>query len=310
MAGPYALVPIIVSDAVLTGSTLVEPASGESVWSAAGTYVEGDQRIRTQTHRVYRCVKAIPTARATLPENDPTYWKDVAPTNARAAFDYLSNVQSKSVTSMSFTLKPGFFDSVALYGLVGYSVRVQVTGGGATVYDKTQILQAQALGLFDYLFGPRRALSKTLFQGIPLFPDAVCTVTVTAGTGAPVAVGRLIIGTLRSIIAGAKWGGVSYGASVELQDFSYQKFDPDFGDYVSLKRGNSINVNMSAQMPTDAADDALILVQSLLSVPCAVIGTDVPGYAGLNTFGVITGDMSYDNFSTATFNLRVKGLVQ
>ena len=40
-----------------------------------------------------------------------------------------------------------------------------------------------------------------------------------------------------------------------------------------------------------------------------LIATDVPGYGGLQGFGLVTGDMVYDNRAVATLNIQLKGLV-
>ena len=51
------ITPITVTAAMIGGATTIaEPAAGETAWVSAGTYALGDLRIRTSTHRVYKCV--------------------------------------------------------------------------------------------------------------------------------------------------------------------------------------------------------------------------------------------------------------
>ena len=56
--GPWVLVPIDVDDAMLSSTTIAEPAATETAWVSGGTYAIGDKRIRTQTHRVYQSATA------------------------------------------------------------------------------------------------------------------------------------------------------------------------------------------------------------------------------------------------------------
>ncbi len=62
-------------------------------------------------------------------------------------------------------------------------------------------------------------------------------------------------------------------------------------------------------MPREEADAVLQSVQNVLDVPVAWIATQATGYAGLTTFGLGSGKMSYDSFGMATLSINVKGLV-
>jgi hypothetical protein len=77
---------------IAAGTTIAEPAAGETLWVSGGTYALGDKRIRVETHRVYEAVQAS-TGRTIAPELDGTYWKDMGPTLRWAPFDQLRLVQ-------------------------------------------------------------------------------------------------------------------------------------------------------------------------------------------------------------------------
>ena len=66
MSGPFFLVPVPITDAMITSSTAAEPGAGETAWNAATTYAVDDEAIRTGTHRVYTAVAA--GVDATAPE--------------------------------------------------------------------------------------------------------------------------------------------------------------------------------------------------------------------------------------------------
>ena len=75
----YVLKPITITAGMIqAGTSIDEPAAGETAWTSVGTYTVGDLRIRSTTHKVYECVQAS-TGRTALPENDPAYWLEKGP---------------------------------------------------------------------------------------------------------------------------------------------------------------------------------------------------------------------------------------
>ena len=62
-------------------------------------------------------------------------------------------------------------------------------------------------------------------------------------------------------------------------------------------------------MPREEADSVLEALQNVLDVPVAWIATQAKGYAGLTTFGIGSGKMTYDSHCIATLSINVKGLV-
>lgn len=105
-----------ITSSVLASSTVAEPSAGEAVWNAATSYAEGNVVIRTTTHRKYEC--QIAGADSTIPENAPTRWLDIGPTNKWAMFDQNRNAQTVATTSMQVELTPCENGS---YGTVGGS---------------------------------------------------------------------------------------------------------------------------------------------------------------------------------------------
>lgn len=92
---------------IAAGTTIAEPAAGETLWVSGGTYALGDKRIRVETHRVYEAVQAS-TGRTIAPELDGTYWKDMGPTLRWAPFDQYINTPATATTTLTYVLKPGF----------------------------------------------------------------------------------------------------------------------------------------------------------------------------------------------------------
>ena len=303
------LVPIPITDAMLSSSTISEPAAGETAWVSAGTYALGDKRIRTTTHRVYECVQAH-TGRSALPEVDSSYWLDVSPTQKWAPFDTLVSTQAAIVTPLTYVLRPGFFNALTCYGLDGATLLISVKDapGGSVIYTQTIDLTVPPLDWYDWGFGRIQALDKTLVSGIIPYPDAELTITITASAAVTVKAGIIAIGDLRDIAGDGDWGGTQYGATAEPVTYSYIKRNDD-GTTKIVRRHAATDLSVNVVLPREYADAAVATVQAVLDVPAAWIATDAIGYAALNVFGLGSGSMQYDSFDIANFSIKVKGLV-
>lgn len=305
------ITPIDITDAMIgAGTTIAEPAAGEQLWSGAGVaYAQSAEVIRPTTHRRYRCAVAHTSAASPVPEADPTRWVDMGPTARWAPFDAYTSTRANATASLTYVLSPGFFNAVALYGLVGsqYALTVRDAPGGAVIYTRTGFLSEDPLGWYEYLFSPLRPINKLVFTGIPIRPTAELTLSITAATGQPVGLGMLVVGDYRPLIGVGEWGGTQHGASAEPVTYSYINTADD-GTTTIVRRHSATNLRARVAMPRDQADNALAMVQEVLDKPVAWIATDRPGYRGLTTFGIGSGLLSYDSFGNATFDLLVKGL--
>lgn len=303
------LVPTKITDAMLTSSTIAEPSAGETEWVSGGTYVLGDPRIRTATHRVYKAL-IDHTGRTVPPENDPTYWDDYGPTNRWAAFDTEVSTASSIVTPLTYVLRPGFFNSIGFYGLNGADISVSVKDapGGSVIYTYAGDLLNLPLDWYDWAFGPIKQRTKLLLSGILPYPDAELTLSITAATGVAVGVGMIAIGDFRSFLDGARWGGAEAGATAEPVNFSLVETNK-FGTTKIIPGRTATDLRISVKMPSDAADYFLESVKDVLSTPCGWVVTEKPGYDGLNTFGLGAGPLRYNGKGHAQWAGYVKGLV-
>lgn len=301
------LTPLTITNAmILAGTSIAEPAAGETAWVSAGTYALGDLRIRTTTHKVYSCVQAH-SGRSQLPETDSAYWLEKSPTNRWSPFDSYTSTPATATTSLTYVLQPGYFNALAMYGLVGTSAAITVKDapGGATIYSNTVSLLEDPLGWWEFLFLPTRQISKLILTDIPIRPTAELTIVIT---GATCAVGMINVGDYKSILGESVWGGTQQGAKAEPVSYSYIKTNAD-GTTTIVRRNAATSMRASVILPRRAADYALQCVQEVLDVPVSWVATDANGYAGLNVFGLGSGSLSYDTFNTATLDISVKGMI-
>lgn len=308
------LVPITITDAMIgAGTTIAEPAAGETAWVSAGNYVLGDRRIRATTHRVYECVQPH-AGRTALPEVDTAYWLDAGPTQRFAPFDTYTSTAATATASITYVLSPGYFNAISLYGLTGAQIVVSVKDvpGGTEIYrypaSGAASLTEPPTGWYDYMFGKRRPIQKLVLSNLPIRPTAELTITVTAATGVAVGIGMINVGDLTPLLGDAEWGGVTGGASAEPTSYSYIKTNDD-GTTTIKRRGKSTNLRATVVIPRQKADAALATVQQVLDVPVSWIATTSQGFDGLNVFGIGSCSMSYDSFGIATLQVNVKGLI-
>lgn len=303
------LVPITITEAMIaSGTTVAEPAAGETLWVSGGTFTLAELCIRSTTHRVYRALQAH-SGRTALPEVDTLFWQDIGPTKRHAPFDKYTTTSATGTTSITYVLRPGFFDAISLYGLTGSAIEITAKDepGGTVHMHYSGGLYAPATGIYELMFTPLQPIEKLVFFGIPISPTAELTITVTAATGDPVGIGMINVGDLRHIIGDAEWGGVEHGVEALPKSYSYIKTYDD-GSVEIKRRGKSTDLRGSVSMPAASATYAMATIQSVLDVPVSIICTTKDGYAWLNVFGLISGSLK-DGSGLVTFSFDAKGFL-
>lgn len=303
------IIPIAITAAMIqAGTSIAEPDTtiGEVAW-ATGTFAVDDERI--SEHGTYVCVQAH-TGRVALPSADPAYWKFKQPSNRWMPFDIYKTTAATAVGSMTYVFQPGFFNALSLYGLVGLEADVTVKDapGGTVMLAYSGDLFEQATGLYELLFTALLPREKLVIKDIPISPTAELTITVSAGVSDPVEIGMINIGDYRPVIGPAEWGGTEYGAGAEMKDFSYIKFFPD-GTAEVRQGGSATDLRGTVVMPASSANYAVSTIRQVLGKPVSCIATDATGYDYLNTFGLISGSATADDFGYAKLSFAVKGFI-
>lgn len=312
MSGPFVLVPITVTGAMISSSTAAEPSASETVWNAATSYTVGQECILTSTHRVY--TNLIAGVNATSPDlalTGPTpRWLDTRPTNKFAAFDGQISTPTTVVTPLTYVLRPGLFNAIAAYGLDGAALTISVKNapGGTVVHTFTNDMTEPPLDHYDYYFGRIKTISKILFQGVTPYADPEVTITITAAAGVTVKAGMIAVGDLRSLLATDGTGGTQYGASAEPVTYSYISTDT-FGNTTIKKRHAATNLDIRIEVPKEDSDSALQTIQDVLDIPAAWIGSDVAYFTGLNNFGLASGRVVYEGPNHSIISIQVKGFI-
>jgi hypothetical protein len=295
--------PITINDSRFISSTVAEPASGETAWVSGTTYAQGNLRIRTQTHRIYK--RLVAGAGTTPPENDPTNWEDFAPTNRWAMFDNEVNTQTSGNSPLTVTIAPGAINSLALIELLGTSVTVTVTdgAGGPTVFTTTVNLEQSSVSdWYQYFFEPFSQKGTLILTGIPPYSTSRVTITVTGSN--PVKCGGFIVGTVYDL------GGTQYGVTAGIRDYSKKETDSATG-VVTLVPGR-FSKRLRAKLQVNSrvvAAQIQTLLTELRATPVVWIGDDTGEFEPLTVFGFYRDfelDVSYPTVSH--YSLDIEGM--
>lgn len=266
----YILKPIDYTFAQVTANTAL-PESDFPAWAAATSYTVGTKVIRATTHRIYQ--NLIAGVDATLPENAPSRWLDVGPTNAYAFMDGYSSTITSKLYNLSFTIAPGQrISSIALINVVGETVFITATNNGAEqIYNKTITMDAtQVATVYDWFFEEFEQKPDHVEVDFPeAYNNPVITVTVAGNS--TVSIGRLALTKAYEI------GEVEYGAGIGIKDYSVTTTDVNNVKTLTKKQ-NSKLMNFRVVLNQSETNRVNKLLRTLSSVPCVFIGVNAEDY--------------------------------
>lgn len=289
---------------VTTGSGLIYTSLTDAnpLWDNATTYADGD--IRRYNYRLYESLQN--TNLNHQPNTSPTWWIDIGPDNIHAAFDRQISTVSTSTTKMTFVLKAGSVDSVALINMTGVTARL-------VMYDPTAGIVAQkiaglsGLDVYDwyqyFFYDPLLTRTQVVFSELPVYPNSYITVEIEALPGEPVAVAQAIFGLIENL------GGTQYGATAGIVDYSIKDTD-SFGNVTFVQR--NFSKRLSAQLFVDnvALNRVQRFLYGLRAVPSVWIGADDPRLEeALVVYGFykdFSTDIAYPSHSLCS--LEIEGL--
>lgn len=261
--------PIDVNDSILTSSTILEPdaTQGEVEWSA-GSYVVGDEVIKSSTHRRYRCAVDTTDDPEVGVNKAPPTWVDIGATNKYRMFDDKNG--SKSIVSSPLTLEltpnqpctaiSGFYISGAT------SIEVTMTDPtDGVVYSEFVEMQDNddIVDYYEWFFYPIIAINEFILFDLPTYPNATIKVEIT-GTG-DIQVGSMPFGTQTAI------GIANYGSGLDLIDMSRKEKD-EFGNYTIVERPSYDIVDFDLKIQTNRSRYINNLIRQYKTKPVVWFG--------------------------------------
>lgn len=307
------LAPISITDTLLTSSTVAEnngTADGGAIaYNAATTYGLAARCISTVTHHIYESAQAANTG------HDPTdinnripattaWWLDKGPTNKYAMFDGVVSTPTVDASPLTVVLKPGFFNAVVGFGFDADTLTITVKDapGGNVIYSDFHTLEnSLPSDWYDYFFAPYKVQRDYIDYGIDQYLNAEITLTF-ARTSGNISIGMLAVGDLRPL------GETQYGAKVKPKTYSYINVDA-FGNNTITHRKSANDLSATAFLAVEDANRVLETITELLDVPCAVIGSTLSQHSGMRVFGLLSGEISYDQPNDCLLTANVQGLI-
>ena len=284
---PYVLVPTTPDDADVTAPVTEDPTSA---W-AAGTFAIGDEVHRPSTHRVYRRLTAGTDGATDYPEDNPTNWQDRRPTQRWAPFSFLTSAKHTATSDITYTLRPGFMNAVAVYGLEGASVSItykDAPGGSLLMPVQTFAIGERPVGFYEWAFGSWVDTTKRVVYDMPLHPDPELTITVTASGSATRAIGKICCGDLTPLLTDPETGATLEGARIKLVDYSYVEREDD-GTLVVEKGRSARDLQMEVVVPEGDFALAFNTLERVLATPACVFGS--LALDALNVMGLLTAEL-------------------
>ncbi|MES2262082.1 MAG: hypothetical protein V4724_26475 [Pseudomonadota bacterium] len=299
------LAPVPITDSILISSTA--PETEYAAWAVGTTYAVGDRRIKA--HRIYESLRASNVGYDPTDTTNQTgltpWWLDVGPTNRYAMFDGEASTQTVIASPLTVVLRPGAFNSLFLAGLDAdhLVVTVKDAPGGNVIYSYDADLEGSApADYYEFFFDRFKPQTDFIAVDIPPYNAMELTLTLSS-ISAPIKCGVLAVGDLRPL-----GGGAEYGATAEPKSFNYIKTD-DFGNTTIKRRKNARDMSASTLIDLADVNTVIATLTELMGVPCVWVGTDIPEYGGLRTFGLGNGKISYDHLTAARLTLTVQGLI-
>lgn len=288
--------PALIGAAQLVSSSV--PENDYPAWDAVTAYAVG-QRV-VYEGKVYESIQAPNTN--VVPTADPLYWMRIGPTNRWAMFDSEISTQTSAAGEIAVVIKPGFVNGLALFGLEGSNIAVEVKDGpdGEVVYSHEQTLDGSIVtDWYQYFFEPIEQMDEVVLTGLPPYTNAHISVRIT---GLAPKCGILAAGNVYQI------GRTQRGASAGITDYSRKDTGPT-GSTTFVKRRYSKRMRAPILIENVSLNKTQRVLASLRATPCVWIGTDSPGYQPLTVFGFYRDfsiDIAYTNHSFC--NLEIEGL--
>lgn len=290
--------PITITAGVLLSSTATEVFAA---YNAATAYALGDRVTLAGTGKLYECIQAPNIGNA--PDTSALWWMLAGPTNRGAMFDDEISTQTAQASPLTAVLKPGYVNSLAMFGLEGAQLDVTVHDGlaGPVVYSRTVSLDGTVIAdWYQYFFEASVQLGEVVLTDLPPYGDAHITVAIT-GPGT-VKCGQLTLGTFYFL------GDTQYGTSAGITDYS-RKDTSALGATTFVRRRFSKRMSASLMLDNAQLNKVQRVLADLRATPCAWIGTDAPSYEPLTLFGFYRDfslDVAYPTTSLCT--LEIEGL--
>lgn len=239
---------------VVTGSGLMYTTVTDpnAVWSSGTTYSIG-QKVRYNNY-VYESLQN--TNLNKQPDTQITWWLKLYPDNMHAALDTTISTISTATTTMTFVVKPGLINAIALLNVDAGVVDVGLTDpvDGNVYYATYGLSGVSVYDWYQYFFyDPILKRTQIVLENIPQYSNGLVTIRLTGTIGEITSVAQAIFGQSEIL------GLTQYGVNAGIVDYSKKETD-EFGTITFVER--AFSKRLSAEVFVDNLE--LNRIQNLL----------------------------------------------
>lgn len=275
-------------------------------WDIGITYGLGE--LVTYKRREYTSAIAgnVGASYGDSPENQPTKWTDIGPSNKYAMLD--TSPQTKTVVTgpgavtLNFTISSYRANTIALLGLTGTDIIVSVTDGTnpQPIWQETRKLTQSNGTYYGFCFDPFSTVQELVFTGFP--SPASQNLTVSLSGTYKVSVGMCVIGKSVDI------GAAQYGFSLNFEDRGRSYLD-SLGNPVQIDRGYSKGCSGTLTSTRDRFATLMQFYSDNISTPCLwVAAPDQADLVAATVFGKISRvTPAIANHDQITTNIEISG---
>lgn len=290
---------------VFTGSGLMYTSLTDSTpaWDSGTTYAGGD-KVR---HAYFLWESLQGTNLNKQPDLNPTWWIKLGPDNMHAMFDEQVSTVSTGTTKMTFVVKPGSIDSVALINMVGITAKITSYDQVSQTVVARRVIGLSGLDVFDwyqyFFYDPLLVRTQAIITDLPVYPNALITVEIEALPSETVSLACAVFGLVESI------GGTQYGATSGIVDYSIKDTD-EFGTATFIRRAFSKRLSTRDYVDNLSLNRVQRYLYNIRATPVVWIANDDPRleealvvYGFYKEFSV---EIPYPSFSLCS--LEIEGL--
>lgn len=296
------LEPILLTDSMLTSSTVPDPdTSDPALWVAASTYAIGDF-VRRPNHRIYRALLA--GVDAGLPENTPLRWFDYDNTNRWGMLANKKGSPTVSGSPLTVVLHPGRANALWMkLDATGVTVTVKDAPGGTVVYTKTSDLEgSEPADYWEWCFDPFQPSTDLLLDDLPPYGDM--EITVTATSGGTINFFALLVGSITFLAE------TTVGCSAKPRSLSTINVNSN-GDNITKDGAATKDLTLKGIITKiDDADYTVDTVSRLLTKNCLWSGSANANYTALRAYGIGSLQADYSEPLLVYVNINVLGVLQ
>lgn len=289
---------------VVTGSGLIYSTVTDStpLWSSGTSYADGV--VIRYANKLWESLQNSNLNKQ--PDTNPTWWLELGPDNIHAAFDSQISTTSIATTKMTFVVKVGAIDSVALINMAAVTARLAMFDPVAGVVAR-RIAGLSGLDVYDwyqyFFYDPLITRTQVVFSELPSYSNSYITIELEGNPSEIVSLAVAIFGLQETM------GGTQYGATSGIIDYSIKETD-EFGNVTFVKRNFSKRLSAQVFVENVVLNRVQRFLYNIRATPVVWVGSDDPQleeavvvYGFYKEFSV---DIAYPSHSLCS--LEIEGL--